>query len=219
MNRYKPMFAGVVVVIVVCGLIFYIQGPKLQARSMLIDAVGEDYFNSFIEFKGVHYNLLEPAEWLMSYQLPVARVKYDYHLRIGNYSTNYEVIFIFDLINRLVFSTGVPPSDNLMPFNVTQEEAIKIAMEQAFGFPDDYYLWIPKEDPYAKPGRYLEAEAKIEFVKRSVNDVPLNRYVWFVNVYLWPKSASSGIVIEVLIDLHSGEVIDVAELRWSTNTD
>jgi hypothetical protein len=219
MKRYKPIFAGVVIVIVVFGLIFYIQGPRLQARSMLIDLVGEDYFNSFMEFKGVHYNLLEPAEWLTSYQLPVACVKYDYHIQVGNYSTNYEVIFIFDLIRRLVFSTGVPPSDNLMPFNVTQEEAIKIAMEQAFGFPPDYYLWIPKEDPYAKPGRYLEPEAKIEFVEHSVNNLPFNRYVWFVNVYLTEKSAISGTVIVVLIDLHSSEVIDVAELRWSTDTD
>ena len=190
MDGYKPIFAGAVIVITVCGLIFYIQGPRLQGRSMLVDAVGEDYFNSFMEFKGVQYNLLEPEEWL-------TRVKYDYHLQVGNYSTTWEVFFFFDWMSRFRRSMGVPPSDNLMPFNVTQEEAINIAQKQV-------------------TQRYLEVDAKIVFMEQSVNDVPLNRYVWFVNVYLTEKPAISGTVILVLIDLHSGEVIDVAELRWSS---
>ena len=54
MVKYK-IFAGAVIVIVVCSLMFYIQVLGLQARSMLIDVVGEDYFNSFMEFKGVQY--------------------------------------------------------------------------------------------------------------------------------------------------------------------
>jgi hypothetical protein len=161
-----------------------------------------------MELRGVQYTSFLP---------PKSTVVYDYNIQVGNYSTTCETIFIFDSINRLVYSMGVPPSDNLMPFNVTQEEAIKRAKEEAVGLPPNYYLWFPGEDPYAKPGRYLEAEAKIGFVERSVNDVPINRYVWYVNVYLWPKSAISGILIEVLIDLHSGEVIDVAELRWSSD--
>jgi hypothetical protein len=149
MNRHKPIFAGVVIVFVVCGLIFYIQSPKLQARSMLVDAVGEDYFNSFMEFKGVQYTSFLP---------PRSVVAYNYHIQVGNYSTTCEIIFIFDLVNRLVYSRGVPPSDNLMPFNVAQEEAINIAQKQV-------------------TQRYIEVEAEIVFWEHSVNDVPLDRYV------------------------------------------
>jgi hypothetical protein len=57
------------------------------------------------------------------------------------------------------------------------------------------------------------------FWEHSVNDVPLDRYVWFVNVYLTEKSAISGTLIGALIDLHNGEVIDVAEIGWSRNID
>jgi hypothetical protein len=188
MNRYKPIFAGVVIIIVVCSLIFYIQGPKLKARYMLIDAVGEDYLNSFMELRGVQYTSFLP---------PKSTVVYDYHIQVGNYSATCEAIFIFDWINRLVYSMGVPPSDNLMPFNVTQEEAINIAQKQV-------------------TQRYLEVEAQILFVERSVNDVPLNRYVWQVIFYLTEKSAISGTLIEVLIDLHNGEVFDVARLAWTS---
>jgi hypothetical protein len=40
-----------------------------------------------------------------------------------------------------------------------------------------------------------------------------------VNVYLTEKSAISGTLIGVLIDLHSGEVIYIAEIGWSSNID
>jgi hypothetical protein len=115
MDRYKPIFVVVFIVIIVCGLIFYVRSPTLQARSLLVDAVGEDYFKSFMELKGVQYTSLLP---------PRSTVVYDYHLRVGNYSTTCEVIFIFDWINRLRHSIGVPPSDNLMPFKVPREWAI-----------------------------------------------------------------------------------------------
>jgi hypothetical protein len=106
MRRYKPIYAGVVIVFVVCGLIFYVQGPRLQARSMLVDAVGEDYFNSFMELRGVQYTSFLP---------PKSAVAYNYHIQVGNYNTTCEINFIFDWINRLVYSRGVPPSDNLIP--------------------------------------------------------------------------------------------------------
>jgi hypothetical protein len=186
MVKYK-IFAGAVIVIVVCGLIFYIQSPRLQARSMLVDAVGEDYLNSFMELRGVQYASFLP---------PKSTVVYDYHIQVGNYSTTCEAIFIFDWMDRLRYSRGVPPSDNLMPFNVTQEEAINIAQKQV-------------------TQRHLEVEAEILFLE-YIHDVPLNRYVWFVRVYLTEKSAISGTVIVVFIDLHSSEIIDVAETCWTS---
>ncbi len=100
-------------------------------------------------------------------------------------------------MNRFIGSQGVPPTDNLMPFKVTEEEAINIALERV-------------------TQNYIEVEAEIRFVKRSVNDVPLNKYVWQVVFYLTKKSAPSGSMIEVLIDLHNGEVFDVARLAWAS---
>ncbi|MDH5386661.1 MAG: PepSY domain-containing protein [Candidatus Aminicenantes bacterium] len=188
MNRYKPILAGVFMVVTVCSIILYIRSPMVQARSMLVNTVGEDYFRSFMKLKGVQYTSFLP---------PKSTVVYDYHIQVGNYSTTCEVIFIFDWINRLRHSIGVPLSDNLMPFNVSKEEAINIALEQI-------------------TQRYLEVEAEIRFIKRSVNDVPLNKYVWQVVFYLTKKSASSGSMVEVLIDLHNGEVFDVAKLAWAS---
>lgn len=189
MKRYKPIIAGVVTVII-C-LVFYIRSPKQQARSMLVEAVGEEYFELYMEFEGVEYNFFDPEEWL-------TRVEYDYLLQVGNYSVTHKIYIFFDWVNRLHQSIGLPSSNNLMPFNVSREKAISIALEQV-------------------TQRYLEAESKILFVRRSVNDVPLNRYVWHVCFYLTEKSALSGSLIEVLIDLHSGEVFNVGVICWSTD--
>ena len=207
MDRYKPIFAGVFIVVIVCGLIFYVRNPKLQARSMLVEAVGEDYFNSFMKLKGVQSTTLRPPKSFTC-------VVYDYYLQVGNYSTTCEVSFFFDWINRFSRSMGVPPPDNLMPFNVLREEAISIAIET--NFKKCFNITEVGNRLVQLTQRYVEVEATILFVERSVNDVPVNRYVWHVVIYLTEKSALSGSLIEVLIDLHIGEVIDSAELRWSS---
>jgi len=164
--------------------------PEIQARELLVETVGEEYVMEYFELEGVHFNDWEPDDWL-------THVAYSYHIQVGDYTATREVDFHFDKMNRFFSCRGVPPADNLMPFNVSREEAINIAMGQVIQ-------------------RYLEVEAEIWFVKRSSNDVPLNRYVWHVIFYLTKKSSPSGSLIEVLIDLHSGEVIDVAEIRWAS---
>ena len=206
MDKYKPIFAGVAIVIIFCSLILYIQSsPKLQARSLLVDAVGEDYFKSFMELKGVQSTSLLP---------PRSTVVYDYYLQVSNYSTTCEVRIFFDWMNRFRRSMGVPSSDNLMPFNVLREEAISIAIET--NFKKCFNITEVGNRLVQLTQRYVEVEAEILFVERSVNDVPVNRYVWHVVIYLTEKSALSGSLIEVLIDLYSGEVIDVAEIRWTS---
>ncbi len=162
--------------------------PDVQARELLVEATGEEYFTKYFEFKGAQFNDWEPDDWL-------TRVDYGYRIQIGNYTATREVEFYFDKVNRLLRSSGVPPAGNLMPFSVSREEAINIAKGQV-------------------TQSYVEIEAEIRYVERSVNKVPVNRYVWQVVFYLNKKSAPSGSMIEVLIDLKSGEVIDIARVSW-----
>ena len=162
--------------------------PEVQARELLVEAAGEEYFTKYFEFKGAQFNNWEPDDWL-------TRVDYSYRIQVGNYTATREVYFYFDKANRLLRSSGVPPTGNLMPFRVSREEAINIALEQV-------------------TQSYVEIEAEIRCVEHSINDVPVNRYVWQVVFYLVKKSALSGSTIQVLIDLMSGEVIDIARHSW-----
>jgi DNA-binding transcriptional ArsR family regulator len=162
--------------------------PELQAHSMLVDSVGEKYYKSSMELEGIQFNYWEPENWLTC-------VTFEYHIQVSNYSATREIDFYFDRFNRFIRSTGVPPKDNLMPFNVTQQEAIKTALDR-----------VTRES--------VEIEAEIGYVKSSVNNVSVNRYVWSVSVYHTKKNASSGSSTWVLIDLHSGEIIDIALISW-----
>lgn len=166
--------------------------PEVQARELLVEAVGEEYFTKYFEFEGVQFNDWEPDDWL-------TRVDYSYRIQMGNYTATREVYFYFDKVNRLLSSNGVPPADNLMPFSVSREEAINIALEQI-------------------TQSYIEVEAGIGYFERSGNNVPVKRYVWYVVFYLNKKSAPSGSMIEVLIDLQSGEVIDIARCSWMSTS-
>jgi hypothetical protein len=162
--------------------------PDVQARELLVEAVGEEYFTKYFEFTSVQFNAFEPDDWL-------TRVDYSYRIQKGNYTATQEINFYFDKANGLLRSSGVPPAGNLMPFSVSREKAISTALEQV-------------------TQSYIEVEAGIGYVERSGNNVPVNRYVWYVVFYLNEKSAPSGSMIEVLIDLTSGEVIDVARISW-----
>jgi len=162
--------------------------PEVQARELLVEAVGEEYFTEHFEFKSVQLNAFEPDDWL-------TRIDYSYRIQKGNYTATQEINFYFDKANGLLRSSGVPPAGNLMPFNVSREKAISIALGQV-------------------TQSYVEVEAGIGYVERSGNNVPVNRYVWYVVFYLNEKSAPSGSMIEVLINLTSGEVIDVARISW-----
>lgn len=164
--------------------------PEVQACELLIEAVGEDYFMEHFEFKGVQYNDWEPDAWLTN-------IAYSYHIQMRNYTATQEVYFQFDKMNRFIGSQGIPPADNLMPFKISKEEAINIALVNV-------------------TQKYLEVDAEIRFIKRSVNDIPLNKYVWQVIFYITKKSASSGSMVEVLIDLHGGEIFEIARLAWAS---
>jgi len=164
--------------------------PQDQALELMVEALGEEYVTEHIELAGVQYNDWEPDDWLTC-------VAYNYHIQVGDYTATRGVRFYFDKMNRLLSSSGVPPADNLMPFNVSREAAIDIALGQV-------------------TQRFLEVEAEIRFLKSSVNDVQVNRYIWHVSHYLTKKSAPSGSLIEVLVDLHSGEIIDVAAIGWTS---
>ena len=166
--------------------------PDIQAYELLVKAVDEEYVTKYFEFKGVQFNDWEPDDWL-------TRVDYSYRIQMGNYTATREVEFYFDKANRLLRSEGVPPTGNLMPFSVSREEATNIATGQV-------------------TQSYVEIESEIRCVERSGNNVPVNRYVWQVVFYLTKKSAPSGSMIEVLIDLKSGEVIDVARFSWMSES-
>ncbi len=165
-----------------------IQPPEERARSMLVDAVGLDYFDRYFELMGVFYNSWEPENWL-------TQVAYFYHIEVGNYTATREVNFWFDKMNRFLRSEGVPAPGNLMPFNISQQQAIEIALGN-----------MTRE--------FVEVEADISYIGRPYNGSELAEYVWSVVFYHAPKSSPTGRMTRVLVDPYSGEVLDVSEVSW-----
>jgi len=163
--------------------------PELQAERMLVEAVGRKYFEAWFTFSGVRYNLDTPSEWL-------SVVSYLYRVSVGDYSGFERVRFFFDKMNRFNRSLGVPSQRNLMPFNVSQGEAIEIALTE-----------VTRE--------YYELAADIEWEVDYFYGFNESRYVWLVKFHHPERPASGGGVTGVLVDLYSGEILDVSRKEWA----
>jgi hypothetical protein len=155
----------------------------------LVEAVGEEYVTEYFEFEGVQFNDWEPEDWLSS-------VKYYYKIRVGDYTVSREVYIRFSKMNEYLSSTGVPVKDNLMPFNVTKEQAVEIALGN-----------IERE--------FVETDAEIYYVKKLLNGTRIGRYLWCINFYHNKKYTRTGSATRVIIDPIRGQVIEAEEYGWT----
>jgi len=165
--------------------------PELQAERMLVEAVGRKYFEAWFTFSGVEYNLDTPSEWL-------SVVSYLYRVSVGNYSGFERVRFYFDKMNQFIRSAKMPSRGNLMPFSVSQGEAIEIALTE-----------VTRE--------YYELDADIEWGVVDLYGFNESRYVWLVEFHHPEGPTSGGGVTGVLVDLYSGEILNVSRKEWAPN--
>lgn len=165
--------------------------PEVQAREILVEAVGGEYVTEYFEFEGVQFNDWEPEDWLAS-------VKYYYKIRVGDYSASREVYIRFSKMNEYLSSTGVPVKYNLMPFNVTKEQAVEIALGN-----------VERE--------FVETDAEIYYVKRLFNGTRIGRYLWCIDFYHNKKYSSSGSATRVIIDPIIGQVIEAEMYSWESS--
>jgi hypothetical protein len=163
--------------------------PELQAERMLVEAVGRRYFEAWFTFTRVEYNLDSPSEWL-------SVVSYLYRISVGDYYGFERVYFYFDKMNQFIRSAKMPSRGNLMPFNVSQGEAIEIALAE-----------VTKE--------YYELDADIEWGVDDFYGFNESRYVWFVNFHHPEGPTSGGGATGVLVDPYSGEILDISRKEWA----
>ena len=163
--------------------------PERQAERMLVEAVGRRYFETWFTFPRVEYNLDTPSEWL-------TEVSYLYRLTASHYTGFERVRFYFDKMNQFIRSDKMPSRGNLMPFNVSREVAIEIALTEVT---KDYY----------------ELDADIEWGVDDFYGFNESRYVWLVNFHHPEGPTSGGGATGVLVDLYSGEILDVSKKEWA----
>lgn len=162
--------------------------PEVQAREILVEAVGEEYVTKYFELEGVHINDWEPDDWLSS-------VKFHYKISVGDYSVIRWVYFHFSKMNEFISSEGAPVRGNLMPFSVTRKQAVEIGSS-----------CVEKE--------YVEMDAEISYVKKLLNDTKIDMYLWSINFYHTKKFTRRGSATRVIIDPISGKVIEADEYGW-----
>lgn len=165
--------------------------PYKQGEVILREAVGDEYFDSWFTLGNVEYNHREPEEWW-------TRVSYKYWIRVAGYDVTRQICFWFDEQGYLKRSEGVPSDDNLMPFTITKEEAIDIALNETMLFSDH------------------EIEAEIRFIDHLFDRTPVERYLWAVHIYLNKKTAWSGSLQEIYICPNTGEIVDNQRISWSS---
>ena len=164
--------------------------PEEQVRAIIVEAVGEEYFERYFELWCAQYNEYEPDNWLTA-------VTYFYYIQVDDYIAKREVSLYFDKENNLLSARGLPQKGNLMPYNITRAQAIEIASSNATSL-------------------YVEVDADIYYVKKMHDGPTLDRYLWCVNIYRVPRDSRSGSATRILVDPVSGEVLGVEDYGWTS---
>jgi DNA-binding transcriptional ArsR family regulator len=156
------------------------KNPLVKAATMIISRVGIDYFNEYFH---------DPTMQVTSYDANTTKVVYRYRIGVGEYMVDRNVSFYFHYND--VMSYGIPLESNLQPFNVTKEEAIRLAVEA--GLPDGPY----------------ELEAEI-FCMGGSDVYPLqgyeDKYIWEVTSWNDPPWARDRTERHALVDPSTGQV-------------
>ena len=166
------------------------ESPEAQARATIMEAVGEDYFERYCEFRLVEYNIWEPESWL-------THIFYLYHISVGDYNATREIHFHFDKLNNMISVRGIPQMGDLMSFNITSAQAIEIASSNI-------------------SGQYVEVHAEIYYVEKMHEGPIFDRYLWCVDFYRVPSDSRSGSATRILVDPISGEVLGVEDYGWTS---
>lgn len=156
------------------------RNPLVKAAIMIISRVGVDYFNEYFH---------DPTMRVTTYDANTTMVNYKYRIGVGEYVVDRNVSFYFH--PKYVLSSGIPLESNLQPFNITKEEAIRLAVEA--GLPDGPY------------------ELEAEIICRGGSDVsPLrgyeDKYIWEVVSWNDPPWARTRTERHALVDPNTGQV-------------
>ncbi|MFH1178875.1 MAG: hypothetical protein V1710_00790 [Candidatus Bathyarchaeota archaeon] len=188
---------AIIFILIIIGLSAWGYGYKLdrgekivesKARSIIIDKYGEDYFYRYFELWNIQRNG-DTGNWAIS-------VTYFYNIDVANYSTQEEVYFKFDSMLNFVSANRLPEEDNMMPFTISREQAISVALNQ-----------VTRE--------YVEYDAEIYF-RNKIEGTSINKYLWTIIFYHSPKNMSSGESTVVYVDPVSGIIEVIEESGWAT---
>ena len=81
-------------------------------------------------------------------------------------------------------------------YNISWMEAVGIAAEAA------------------EPMEWVEFDANIRYLDELLDDTPVEKDVWVVNLYRTPRKAGSGAFLQVIIDPYNGTVYFSGLLAW-----
>ena len=171
--------------------------PKIAAK-LIIDKVGDDYFReNFYLYSQVVLNSTD-GDWFV-------QVLYAYVLRIGNHTNLDDTSIWFDEEGQVIRTQGIPEQGNLMPFKVTEDQAIGIALYAA------------------KPGPYTRLDTNIRNVGTFDMSPRVDRYAWVIS--FWKVAStdtvygrSSGTTTDVVLDVYSGWVYSIRTYQWEAYT-
>jgi hypothetical protein len=166
----------------------------LIAAKLIIDKVGYDYFQANFYLYSQQVLNSTDGDWF-------AQVLYAYVLRVGNHTNLDDSSVWFNEDGQVIRTQGIPEEGNLMPFKVTEDQAIAIAR----------YV--------AKPGDYTRLDANIRNIGTFDLSPRVNKYAWVVS--FWKVTStdsvygrSSGTSTDVILDVYTGWVYSVRTYQW-----
>ncbi|MBN1682040.1 hypothetical protein JW865_00620 [Candidatus Bathyarchaeota archaeon] len=107
-----------------------------KAEKLIIDKLGSEYFHKYFSLENVFVQNISDPNWF-------ARVTYLYKICIENKTYTNKISLYFNEYAVVVSTSGIPSTNNLMPFNITESKAFEIAKDAVGNIPyKDYIIRI-----------------------------------------------------------------------------
>ena len=162
-----------------------------QAKTVLVNEVGASYFQKYFRWPLLYKETFEDYTWKYY-------VSHSYTLKVGDYKTTEPVYVYFDEVRQPISTVGVPLKGNRMPFKVTREEAIRLAVEAGLPLEPE-----PFEADIIYAGNWGEENETLEFE---------GRYVWIVSVWIDEPEANPRYYMMAVIDPDTGKVYKTSRM-------
>lgn len=157
-----------------------------KAHSKLIELYGEDYVETYFQFLDVDRHPHRKDRY--------RSVSYWYSIEIDDQKFFDDVNIRFDREENIVSAYGLCTDTNILPFQVSKDQAIDIAKA------------VISDD-------YVEIESYVRFKSKLSEDPLLGKHVWVVNFVFFENTQGEGVGKEVYVDPKNGEIL--GEMNWA----
>ncbi len=181
------------------------------SRAVIIDVVGERYFNGYFSSPVLWRDTWEPGR--------MYTVEYVYRCEAGRREQPYRTVsLVFNSDRRLVDQAGIPDKGSLKPFSISKQKAVEIARDHGFpgqGEPSVHTATITHPSEWSSLADNITLQTYYD-PRTCAEPINLTHYLLYVDLETSPKHSNPEVHKYAVVDANSGVLYLMSESKMGS---